>query len=83
MKRLRVSYSLLDAWSRGQPDLAIDTYFHISKPRSAAMEYGIKFHEDMAEHIDKYSQFPRGVLWYGTDDSRGGEEGCYTVQRAV
>lgn len=64
MGKLRVSFSLLDAWSRGDTQLAIDTYFHVGGPKNKAMEYGIEFHDRIAKHIDKYNQFPDDFFSY-------------------
>lgn len=33
-------------------------YFHVGGMSTPQIEYGIKFHQDMADHIEKYNSFP-------------------------
>ena len=58
MKKLRLSNSLINSWLRGNPDEVIATYFHLDRPKSKALEDGIKIHEDLEKHITKYNSFP-------------------------
>lgn len=65
MKKLRLSYSLLTAWERGQIEDAVNMYFHTGSMSSPQIEFGLKFHQDMADHITKYNSFPD---WFFTKD---------------
>jgi len=57
-KKLRISYTLLDLWSKGKTDQAIATYFHLPTPTNEAMRYGRAKHEEVAEVIEKTGQLP-------------------------
>lgn len=64
MKKLRLSYSLLSYWDRGDVQGAVDCYFHVDKAGNAAMENGKKVHEELAEYISTYSSFPEWFFNY-------------------
>lgn len=59
---LIVSYSLINSWIRGNPDEAISTYFHLSTPVSAAVDYGLKWHDETAKYITEHKKFPKNVI---------------------
>lgn len=48
MNKIRLSYTLIDTWLKGDKDKAIEVYLHIPRPTSAAMERGTMF--------DKYTK---------------------------
>lgn len=58
MKKLRLSYSLLEAWKRGETDQAISTYFRVSGEPTPQMIEGKEIHEQIAEHINKFNTLP-------------------------
>ena len=58
MKKMRLSNSLIQSWMRGNPDEVIATYFHLDRPKSQALIDGIRIHEEIEEHINKYNSFP-------------------------
>lgn len=58
MKKIRLSYSLLSLWERGDINGAIDTYFHIDRPSTEAMDNGKRVHKEIEEHIKVYNAFP-------------------------
>ena len=49
--KLRVSFSLLDAWSRGEHERAIANYLHKDYPSTPQMDEGKKWHEENAKQI--------------------------------
>jgi hypothetical protein len=56
--KLRLSYSLISAWERGNVQDAVEMYFHVGGKMTPQIQYGIDFHKDMADHITKYNSFP-------------------------
>lgn len=56
--RIRLSYTILDLWGRGNPDAVVQTYFHLPRESSPAMEAGKQIHNEIAEHIEKTKKFP-------------------------
>lgn len=58
MNKLRLSYTLLSLWYRGDVDAAVQTYFHMERPITEQMEEGKEIHNQIAEHIEKKGQFP-------------------------
>lgn len=58
MNKIRLSYTLLSLWDRGDIDQAVKTYFHMDTPTTEAMEDGKRIHEEIAEHIDSEGRFP-------------------------
>ena len=57
-RKLRLSYTLLSLWDRGDIDGAIRTYFHMTRPITPQMEDGKRIHEEIAEHIQNFNTFP-------------------------
>jgi len=51
--KLRLSYSLLNAWSRGRVDEAISLYLREDLPSSPALKYGKDFHKKVQKIIDE------------------------------
>ena len=51
--KLRLSYSLLNAWSRGKTDEAVSLYLREDLPSSPALLYGKDFHKKVQKIIDK------------------------------
>jgi hypothetical protein len=64
MKKIRLSYSLLSLWERGDIEGAIDTYFHLDKKGTEAMENGKRVHKEIEEHIKTYNTFPEWFFDY-------------------
>ena len=58
MKKLRLSYSLLNRWGMGDIDGAVQTYFHMDTTPTPQMIEGRKLHEEIAKHIDDNKSFP-------------------------
>lgn len=58
MKKIRLSYTLLSLWSKGDVQSAVDTYFHLDRPITEAMKRGKETHEELQAHIEKYNSFP-------------------------
>ena len=54
LKKLRLSYSLISCWERGDIQGAIDTYFHVDRPGNVAMDNGKRVHKEIEEYIKKY-----------------------------
>lgn len=61
-KKIRLSYSFLSLWERGDIDGAISTYYHLDRPTSKAMEDGKRIHEEIADHITEVGQLPDWLI---------------------
>lgn len=59
--KLRLSFSLLSTWERGEIDRAIQLYFHMKSPTTPQMEDGRVIHGDIASHIGTHKTFPEGL----------------------
>jgi hypothetical protein len=57
-KRLRISYSLLNLWERGQTDLATALYLHQDMPTNQAMKDGKAIHKQIEKHIIDKGKLP-------------------------
>ncbi len=57
--RLRVSYSLLTLWERGQTDLATALYLHQDMPTTKAMDDGKRIHQEIEKYIGQYQKLPK------------------------
>jgi hypothetical protein len=58
-KRMRVSYTLLNLWSKGKTDEAIQAYFHIERdfiPK--AMKMGKDIHQEIADFVNAEKKLP-------------------------
>lgn len=64
MNKLRLSYSLLSYWERGDIQGATDCYLHKETPGTPAMEYGKKVHKEIEEHIKAHGKFPEWFFNY-------------------
>ena len=53
MKKIRLSFTLLSLWDRGDVDGAVDTYFHLDHFVTPAMINGRKVHEQIEQEINK------------------------------
>ena len=70
MKKIRLSQSLINYWERGDVQGAINCYFHIDKGTTRQMEEGRKYHEDIANSIDKTGKTPEYMAFnYDFKDS--------------
>jgi hypothetical protein len=58
MKRIRLSYSLISVWERGQTQEVIDLYFHVDRKGSRQMDEGKKYHQEIAESIKNFNSLP-------------------------
>ena len=59
MAKIRLSYSLISLWERGDMEGAVSTYFHLDRPVSRQMTEGKEIHEDIAKTIDETGAFPK------------------------
>lgn len=57
-KKLRLSYSLISTWEKGDTKGAVDLYFHVDRKASKQMEDGKEYHKEIAEHINKFNRLP-------------------------
>ena len=64
MKKMRISYSLINAWERGDPDRAVKTYFHLDTQPTRQMVEGREVHEEIANYIDENGEFPKWFFNY-------------------
>ena len=64
LKKLRLSYSLISLWERGDIQGAVDTYFHIDRGSNEAMDNGKKVHKEIEEHINTHNSFPNWFFNY-------------------
>lgn len=62
--KLRLSYSLLYEWSRGNIDGAIKTYFHMQREANKYMEDGRRIHKEIQDHIVKTNELPDWFFKY-------------------
>lgn len=51
MKKIRLSYSLINAFERNDIQGMVDMYFHVNRLGTPAMESGRKYHEGIAKSI--------------------------------
>lgn len=58
MNRLRLSYSLLSTWERGEIERAVQMYFHMDTPSSPQMDDGKRIHDLIEKHILKHKKLP-------------------------
>lgn len=59
--RLRLSYSLLDIFSKGDIDRAVSLYLHLNKKGTVAMEEGKTYHEKWSKEIKKNNELKLGA----------------------
>lgn len=62
MKKLRISYSLLDTWQRGGD--VVSMYFHLDREPTEQMADGKLIHEGLAEYIKENKKFPEWFFNY-------------------
>lgn len=60
---IRVSYSILSAWERGDYRSACASYLHIEQPTSLAMQTGKIQHEKISKYIQRNKKLPK-ILGY-------------------
>jgi len=58
MNQLRLSYTLLSTWLRGDKDGATKIYLRISKPGTPAMNRGQKFDRYVKKYVEEYKELP-------------------------
>ena len=63
MNKLRLSYTLLAYWERGDIKGAIDSYLHKATFTSDAMQHGKDIHKELADYIREHKKFPE---WFFT-----------------
>lgn len=56
--KLRLSYSLLSQWAKGDVDGAIQTYFHIDRKVNKYMADGRRIHKEIQNSIVANNNFP-------------------------
>lgn len=74
MTKIRLSYSLLSTWARGDVDRAVSTYFHLNDYTSPELEDGIKFHEDIGLYITQNEKLPEWLLSEPTSEVESEQE---------
>lgn len=55
---IRLSYSILSAWARGDTERALQMYFREETPTTPAMELGKKMHDKWEKEINKTGKMP-------------------------
>lgn len=61
-QKIRLSYTLLELWRRGQVNLALDMYFRRKKIASTPqMEDGTRIHRSVQNYVLKHHRFPEQV----------------------
>ncbi len=60
MKKLRASYSLLNAFEKNQIDLCVDMYLHKQTFRNQGMEDGVTIHKQFEAEINKNKKLKLG-----------------------
>lgn len=60
--KLRLSYTLLSAWLKGNPQEAVEIYFRVPRGIASHVEDGRKIHQDIQEHIETYNSFPKWLF---------------------
>ena len=56
---IRVSYSILNSWAKGDIDRAIAPYADVETESTEAMEYGKKMHAVWERYVRKYKKLPK------------------------
>lgn len=56
--KLRLSYSLLQTWQRGETDRAIAMYHRLMTPSTPQMEEGKEIHREISQHILTFKRLP-------------------------
>lgn len=59
MKRFRTSFSILNAFSKGDVQRAVDMYFKRNFVKTEAMEAGIRFHDEWERYVLKNKEIPK------------------------
>ena len=62
--KLRLSFSLISAWERGDVDGAVNTYLHLDSQATPQMIEGRELHEKIAKHIEETGNFPKWFFEY-------------------
>ena len=68
MNKLRLSYSLLHTWDKGDIQGAIDLYFHVDRPLTEPLKRGREVHEEIEKHIKEHGSFPKWFFEYDLDN---------------
>lgn len=59
---MRISYSLLDSWNRGDTERAIATYFHMDMPfpekTQKRISAGLDIHKEIETYVKENGKFP-------------------------
>ena len=64
IKKIRLSWTLLNLWDRGDIDRAVQAYFHIGGSITPQMKEGKELHEKIAKYIDAHKAFPEWFFNY-------------------
>lgn len=56
--KLRLSFSLMSLWEKGDTQGAIDCYFHLDRKGTKQMEDGKRFHQEIADNIKRINSLP-------------------------
>ena len=56
--KLRLSYSLLSTWQRGEIDRAVQMYFRIQAPSTPQLDDGRAIHKEISQHILTFKKLP-------------------------
>lgn len=60
--KLRLSYSLMSAWLKGNPQEAVEIYFRVPRNLGEHVEDGKNIHEDIRAHVEKFNSFPEWLF---------------------
>ena len=61
---MRISYSLLSLWQKGDVEGAIKTYLHTNNTPNERMKQGKIIHKEIQDHIVKHNKFPDWFFKY-------------------
>ncbi len=64
MSKLRISYSLLNLWSKGQQEEAVQNYLHIEREKTPQQLHGIDTHKEWQNKIMKNKKITLGNKEY-------------------
>ena len=70
MKKIRLSFSLINQWEKGDIDGAVSTYFHLDRPTTPQMEAGKEFHQTIAKHVEEKKSFPEWFFEWELKDPK-------------
>jgi len=70
MKKLRISYTLLELWKRGRIADCVNYYQKVSREVTPAMEYGKNFDDYINNYVIRFDTLPPELGGYGLKHPR-------------